>query len=235
MQLDSTLSRVMQATVADKSAPAELRGSCTDWLHRHQTGLDLHRQLSEAGRAAAEQLQEAKRDAPRQLELMLAAGQVTTDAIGARLPDLRWQLDIAQDRHAIARQAVNSISSQIRTAPWRSCADSILPWCAASLQQLENGQQLPEHLEYAWRQSAGRWRVLWPFESCELPPLLLGQTPGTVTMLPLRSRLELPYSTTRAEAPRHRWLWQHIAAGDYQAKPISDGHQLELTSTAPWR
>ena len=233
MHLEPRTTRILQATVADKSAPAELRGACTDWLHRHQAGLELFLATRDAGNAARAALQQAKRDAPRQLELMLAAGSVTLEAVGAQLPDLRWQLDIAEDQHAITRRALELVQSQISSAPWRSCPDSILTWCASLELERHPRARLQEHQEHAWQQVAGRWQVLWPFEACELPGEP-GAPPGAVLMLPMRTRLHLSYHAPPSQAKRHRWLWERIAAGEFQTRPGS-GDQLELISSAPWR
>jgi hypothetical protein len=233
MHLDHRTRSHLETTSADKTAPAELRAACTDWLHRYQTGLELLRELSAAGRSAADQLQQAKRDAPRQLELMLATGHVTLEAVGAQLPDLRWALDIAQDRHAIARRTLDRISSQISSAPWRSCPDSILTWLASSMADQPRARLAP-HQEHAWHQVAARWLVTWPVQSCELPAAP-GAPAGTVLMLPIQTRLELPWHASSSQlAQRHRWLWERIAAGEFQTRP-GTGQQLELTSTAPWR
>ena len=151
MHLEPRTTRILQATVADKSAPAELRGACTDWLHRHQAGLELFLATRDAGNAARAALQQAKRDAPRQLELMLAAGSVTLEAVGAQLPDLRWQVDIAEDQHAITRRALELVQSQISSAPWRSCPDSILTWCASLELERHPRARLQEHQEHAWQ------------------------------------------------------------------------------------
>lgn len=141
----------------DTSTPKTLRSSIGRHLAVWERASELHANARRDLDQMAQDRKTARDREPARLLALAGKGEVSVDTIGTDIILLDADIAVAETRVAYARRAADLAERRAETQPFLDAIDEVLPWIARHRLDTPWTEHLPDHLNYAWDQSASNY------------------------------------------------------------------------------
>ncbi len=141
----------------DTSTPKSLRSS----IDRHLAIWDRATALHKTARHELDRMladyKSARDHEPARLLALAGKGSIPVDTIGTDLIVLDADIEVAKTRLTYAKRAADLAERRAQSGPFLDAIDEVLPWITRHRLDTPWSEPLPEHLNYAWDQSASNY------------------------------------------------------------------------------